>query len=81
MSELQGGNPNAKIGVQRYKGLGEMNPRATVGDHHEPTDEDHVESHSKGCRGLRQAIRDPHGGGCPGSKVVHRDACKGGDEP
>ena len=26
LEELKGDNPNAKIGVQRYKGLGELNP-------------------------------------------------------
>ena len=35
-AELRGDNPNAKVVINRYKGLGEMDPHEPLGDHHGP---------------------------------------------
>ena len=60
-SEMRDGNPNVKIDINRYKGLGEMNPPRAVGDHHGPG-EAHPAPHHSGRR--REGGRDlhrPHG--------------------
>ena len=33
-AQMRSDNPNAKVDIARYKGLGEMDPTASVGDHH-----------------------------------------------
>ena len=54
-AELRGDNPNAKIDISRFKGLGEMDPPRAVGNHHEPGDP-HAQAHRAGRR--RQGRRD-----------------------
>ena len=73
MSELQETIPTQRSEC-KVQGTGRMDP-TTVGDHHEPTDQNCVESHSQGRRGLRRHSR-PHGGGCPRSKIVHERNAK-----
>lgn len=39
-AEMREGNPNVKIDISRFKGLGEMEPHEFVGDHHGPRKKD-----------------------------------------
>ena len=61
MKEAQEKANGKKVDVQRYKGLGEMNPRAALGDDDEPRAPRHQPRRGAGRRRGRRAIRHTNG--------------------
>jgi len=58
IEEKADGNPEQ---VQRFKGLGEMNPSSCVGHDDEPRDAHPQADNHRGRRGRRQDVQRPHG--------------------
>ena len=60
-AELRGDNPNAKVDISRFKGLGEMDAHELWGDHHGPRKAHPAPHHARGRHPRRRDLHRPHG--------------------